>query len=102
MNETYTASYRILLSNIHTNRKELRHLRTRTTRNYEILYALATIPRMDQGNFHYPYRSCKPPILESSEESQSTNCTMACRPPRIRLQNQTHPWKHKHPSRCLV
>src|SRR6267142_2369267 len=46
-NKTCITPHRILLSNVHTHRKELRHLRTRTTRNYEIPHTLATISRMD-------------------------------------------------------
>jgi hypothetical protein len=93
---TKTASHCILLGNVHSYRKELRHLRARATGNYEIPCALETLSRMDTRTIYYPHRPCQPAVLESTKKSQQTYSQMARGPPRVRLRNQTHTRKYKH------
>src|SRR6266850_7946450 len=50
--KTHTPSCGILLSNLHTHRTKLRHLRTRTTGRDEKPLTLAPLPRMDQRTIY--------------------------------------------------
>ena len=97
--KTHFTPYSLLLGHIHTNWKELQHLRKRTASHDESPRPLETIPRMDKRTIHNHDGSCKSTILEVTQEPELTNGTVASGPTRIWLWNTTHPRQGKHPSR---
>jgi len=100
--KTQTTPNHILLHYLYTYWMKLQHLQTRTSGNNESPHSLATLPRMDKNPIYHPYQSHQPPILESPPETKPSHGMMACRPPRIQLRHQTHPWKDQHPSGWTV
>src|SRR5712672_3044443 len=91
--KTTPSPHRILLSNVHTNRKELRHLRTRAASGHQSTTELATTPPTHDASFYAHHQSCQPHVLETPSESEPTRCSMVCRTTGLRLRNQTRPRK---------
>src|SRR5712671_4125705 len=89
----------VLLSNVHANRKELRHLRTRAASGHQSTTELATTPLTHDASFHTHYRSCQPHILETPSEGEPTRRSMVRRTTGLRLRNQTRPRKDTHSRR---
>src|SRR5712671_606556 len=69
----------VLLSNVHANRKELRHLRTRAASGHQSTTELATTPLTHDAPLYARYRSCQPHILETPSESKPTRRSMVRR-----------------------
>src|SRR6266849_5826324 len=67
-NETDHSPHSVLLSNLHSNRKKLRHLRKGTASRDEIVGTLETLSRMDKRTICHPYGPRQPSILESTKE----------------------------------
>jgi hypothetical protein len=100
--KTETSPCRILLSYIHTNRTQLRHLRMRTASNHQSNITLATISDLDQRTIHHSHRPFKPTTLEITKETELSHSVMAWRITRLQLQTPTRPWKTSHSSRCPI
>src|SRR5712671_7758401 len=91
--KTTPPSHRLLLSNVHPNRKELQHLRARTSSGPESPTKLETTPRMDAATVHPHHGSRQPHILETPSKSEQTHCPMVRRVTGLLVRDQTRPWK---------
>ena len=100
--KTKITSNCILLGNIHSNWKELRHIRTGAASSDESPFSLATIPGMNNKTLCDPHRPCEPTILEGPTWPKPTNRKMAHRPSRIWLSGQIYPWEGKHAGWCVI
>src|SRR5712671_2807702 len=65
--------HRLLLSNVHPNGKELRHLRTRTSSGPESPTKLETAPCMDTTTVHPHHGPRQPHVLETPSEGEQTS-----------------------------
>ena len=101
--QTHFTPHSILLSHIHPNREKLWYLWKGTASRDESPCTLETIPRLDKRTVCNHDGSCKPTILEVTEEPQQMYHEMASRLARVRLRNMTHSWQREHsPRRALM
>jgi hypothetical protein len=102
LKETQITPPCILLSHLHPHQTKLQHLRTRTPSSNQSSHSLETLPCLDQETLHHPNRPCQPPILEISMKTQWMNSQMAQFPPRLQIQDRTHPRQTTCSSRCPI
>ena len=100
--KTHFTPHSVLLGHIYTNRKKLRHLRKGAASRDESPCTLETIPRLDKRTICNHDRSCKPTILEITQEPKSVNSVMASRPARVQLRNMTYSWQREHSPQCAL
>jgi hypothetical protein len=86
---TYTTPHRILLSNLHSYRTELRHLREGTPRGHEGPRTLETAPCRNRNPRPSTHGPCQPHLLESPQKGKSEGSTLVLGAARIQPTNQT-------------
>jgi hypothetical protein len=100
--KTQTTPSCILLSHLHQNGAQLRHLWPRTSSDHESHHTLAPILNLDEGTLHHSHRPHKFAALELAKETKQTNCTMEQQTSRLQFQASTCPWETTYGHRCPI